>query len=103
MRLSFCSSGFETKPLTREESGIGGAVILIAAPGRRLGQPGAVEAALGGQRQKLIEGVVAEDLKDALGGLAHRGRDQQRVRGRVQLEMLVRMGERVMRNQRCYM
>ena len=52
--------------------------------------------------QKLIDEFAAEDLMQAVGRLADWRRDEQRMRGGMQLEMLVGMGERVMCNQRGY-
>ena len=60
------------------------------------------ERAFRREGQKLIDEFAAEDLVQALGGLADGRRDEQRVRCGMQFEMLVRMGERVMCNQRCY-
>ncbi len=67
-------------------------VVRRPFPGRRFRQPGAFQVDLGRQGKKLIQGVLAEDLKDALRRLAYRGRDQQRMGGGVQLEVLVRGG-----------
>jgi hypothetical protein len=86
-----------------QRSGIGRGVVFIALPRRRLGQSGAVEGSLGCHGDELVEGVAAEDLVDALGGLRDRRRDEQGVGRGVQLEMLLGMGERVMCNQCCYM
>jgi hypothetical protein len=62
-----------------------------------------IEAALGGHGKKLVEGIAAEDLVNALGGLTDRWRYEQGVGSRVELEVHFRMGECVMRNERCYM
>ncbi len=67
-------------------------VVRGPLPGRGFGQPGACQLDLGRQGKQLIQGVLAEDLKDALRRLAHRGRDQQGMGGGVQLEVLVRDG-----------
>ncbi len=77
-------------------------VVGRPSPRRRFGQPGVRQLDFGRQGQQLIQCVLAEDLEDALRRLAHRRRHQQRMRGGVQLEVLVRVGERVMRNQRGY-
>jgi hypothetical protein len=81
-----------------QEAGIGRRVVLIAAPGWGLRDAGVVEGALGGNGEKLVEGVAAEDLIDALGGLADGRCVEQRVGSGVQLEVDFRMGKRVMRN-----
>ncbi len=47
----------------------------------------------------MVEGFAAEDLEDAVCRLRDGGRLQERMSGGVQLEVLVRMGERVMRHQ----
>ena len=57
------------------------------------------ERNLGRQRKKLIERLFAEDLKDPVRGLGHRRRYQQGMRGRVQLEVLFRMSQRIVRHQ----
>jgi hypothetical protein len=96
--VEFLESGAGDEARDAEEAGVGGRVVLIAAPGRGFGDAGVVEAALGGHGEELVEGVAAEDLVDALGGFADGGRGEQRVRRRVELEVDFRMSERVMRN-----
>jgi hypothetical protein len=96
--VEFLECGAGSEAADAEEARVGRRVVLIAAPGRRLGDAGVVEAALGGDGEKLVEGIATEDLVDALRGLADGGRIEQGVGGGVQLEMDFRMGERVMRN-----
>jgi hypothetical protein len=96
--VKFLERGARDKARDAEEAGVGGSVVLIAAPGRGLGDARMVEAAFGGYGQELVEGVAAEDLIDALGRFADRRRGEQGVGSGVQLEVDFRMGERVMRN-----
>ncbi len=77
--------------------GLGG----ISLPGGRVGQTGVGEGGLGGHRQQLSERVLAEDLVDALRGARHRRRGDDGVRGRDQLEVFLRVGQRVVGHQGC--
>ena len=86
-----------------QPSRCGRLVVLRPPPRRWFRQPGAGQLDFGCQREKLIQRVLAEDLKNTLCRALDRGRHQQGVGGRVQLKMLVRMSQRVMRNQRGYM
>ncbi len=86
----------------RSQPGARSLVVRGPPPRRGFRKTGARQLDFGRQRQQLVQGVLAEDLKDALRRLAYRGRDQESVGGRVQLEMLVRMGQRVMGNQGGY-
>ena len=54
----------------------------------------------GGHGQQLRQRVFAEDLVDALGGAADRRRGDEGVGGGEQLEVLLRMGQRIVRDQR---
>ena len=56
-----------------EEAGVGRGVVGVALPGWGLGDAGAVEAELGGDGEQQVEGVAAEDLEDALGGVGDGG------------------------------
>ena len=72
----------------------------VRAPRRRLGQADALEGLQGGHGNQLVQRLFAEDLIDALAVSRHRRRDQHGVGGGVQLEMLFRMRQRVVRDQR---
>ena len=77
-------------------------VVRGPPPRRRFRKTGARQLDFGRQRQQLVQSVLAENLKNALRRLLDRGRDQQGMGGRVQLEVLVRVGQRVMSNQGGY-
>src|SRR5882757_6085118 len=71
----------------------------IAPPGRRLWQPNMFEWLFRRQRNQLIQCLLSKHLIHALAMAGHRRRDQQCVRSRMQLEMLLRMRQRVVRYQ----
>ncbi len=75
-------------------------VIGLASPRRRLRQARAREVHLRRAGQHVARHVAAKDLEDALGRIPHGRRHQQRLRGRVQLKMLRRMRQRIVRHQR---
>ena len=83
-----------------ERAGIADGLVGVLLPGRRFGQAGAVEGRFSGDGQQLAEGVFAKDLVDALGGARDRRRGEDGVGGREQLEVLFRVDERVVRDER---
>ena len=64
------------------------------------GRPAWSSGSFGGHGQQLGQRVLAEDLVDALGGARYRRRGDEGVRGREQLEVLLRVDQGVMRDQR---
>ena len=80
--------------------GIARRLVRILLPRRRLGQTGALQRRFGGHGKQLGQRLFAKDLVDALGGARYGRRGDDGVRGREQLEVLLRMGQRVVRDQR---
>ena len=64
------------------------------------GRPACVEWRFGGDGEQLRERVLAEDLVDALGGAGDGRRGDEGVRGGDEFEVLFRMGQRVVGDQR---
>ena len=91
--------GARDESVKAQRSRLCGLVIFGAPPWWRLGQSGALEFRLGDDGQQLVERLFAEDLVDALLMRLHWRRHQQRARLRVQLEMLVRMSQRIVRHE----
>ncbi len=75
-------------------------LLFLAPPGRRLRQAHVQERLHGRHSNQLVESFLAEDLIDALAVSRDRGRQQHGIRGRMQLEMLLGMRQRVVRDQR---
>ena len=75
----------------------------LAAPGRRLRQADAFQRLHRGNGNQLVEDFLAENLVHALAVSRNRRRHQHGVGGGMQFEMLVGMGQRVVRHQRCDM
>ncbi len=80
-------------------AGDGRLVVFILLPRRRRGEADALEIDFRGDGQQMIERFPAEDLEDAVGGLCDRRGLEQRVGGGVQLEVLVRVSQRVVCHQ----
>src|SRR5271168_4652152 len=70
-----------------------------ATPWRRLRQADALQRLHGRERNQLVEGFASKNLIHALTMTGHGWRDQQGVGRRVQLKMLVGMGQCVVRYQ----
>ena len=78
-----------------EVAGVGGDVVGVTLPGRRLGEPGAGEVHLGGSGKHEVEGVFAEDLEEAFASVGDGGCDEQCLCCRVELEVTHGMSEGV--------
>src|SRR5215467_619730 len=78
-------------------------LIILLGPWRRLRQADSLQLDLGCSRNQLIECVPAEDLVNAIRVLCDWRRDQNRIRRRVQLKVLVWMSKRVMSYEGCDM
>ena len=76
-------------------------IFLRSSPRGRLGQTDSFQRLSGGDCDQLVEHFFTKHLVDALAVSIHRRGDQHGIGGRMQFEVLVRMGERVMRDQRC--
>ena len=72
-----------------------GCFTFFAAPGRRLRQADALQGLQGGNRNQLVEHFFSKHLIYPLAVTRHRRRHQHGVSGRMQLEVLVGMGQRV--------
>jgi hypothetical protein len=70
-------------------------------PRRRLRQADAFQWLHRRQRNQLVQGLAPKHLVHALAMTGHGRRHQQRIRRRVQFEMLLRMRQRVVGYQRC--
>ncbi len=88
------------EPRNAQKSGVGRRVILLALPGRRLGQAGAREVHLRRGREHQRCRVAAKDLEQPVAGRGHRRRDQQRLGRRMQFKVPLRMRQRIVRHQR---
>src|SRR6185369_4233158 len=74
-------------------------LILFLDPRRRLRQTDSLEGNSRRQRNQLLERIFAENLVNTVAIACHRSCDEHRVRRVMQLPMLVRMRECVVRNQ----
>ena len=74
-------------------------LLFCSAPGWRLRQANVFERLHRGHRNHLFESFFTEHLVHTLAVIRHRRRNQQGVGCRMQLEMFVRMSQRVMRHQ----
>ncbi len=94
--VEFLELGFGDEAGDAKEAGVGSFVVLVALPGWGLGQAGAAEVHLGGEREHEDGGFAAEDLEEAVGGARDRGCDEQGLGAGVELEVARGVGEGVM-------
>ena len=64
--VEFLELGFGDEAGDAEEAGVGGFVVFVALPGWGLGQAGAAEVHLRGEREHEGGGLAAEDLEEAV-------------------------------------
>ena len=82
------------------EAGFGLFVVGGTLPGGWLGDTGVGEVELGGNGDEALKGFAAEYLEEALAGVEDRRCDEESLRGRVQLEVFLRVREGVVRDER---
>ena len=76
-------------------------IARVAPPRWRLRQTDTLQGLHRRERNQLVERLASKHLVYALAMTSHGRRDQQRIRRRVQFEMLLRMRQRIVRYQRC--
>src|SRR5437870_4984431 len=100
--VEFLNLGLRDEAVYAQFAGISGTfrfVFFRAAPRRRLWQADLFQRLHGRHRNQLVENLLPKNLINALAVARYRGRDQHGVGSRVQLEVLVRMRQRVLRDQ----
>ena len=86
--------------LIREFGGFANDALRTASPRRRLRQPDTLQGLHGRQWNQLVEGLASKNLVHTLAMTGHGRRDQQSIGRRVQLEMFLRMRQRVVSYER---
>ncbi len=87
LRVEFLQLGFGDEAGDAEVAGFGWGVIFLALPWRRLGEAGASEVELGGDRKHVVAGAFAEDLEETVASVGYCGCDEERLCRGVKLEV----------------